>query len=124
VQAALEALDSIDTVNVRRSPAEDAFGAFVYTITFTSDYNGGDVPSLVAYSAGLNGTGVVSACADGLNTGGCVGHGPNTVTGNQVGMQLLRPRRSLHRTALVDRLSHASCVIFRCLVYVIRMRVG
>lgn len=84
VQGALEALASVDTVVVRRTPAEDAFGGFKYTITFTSDYNGGNIPALVASSTGLNGTAVATVCADGANTGLCAGLGASTVTGNQV----------------------------------------
>ena len=110
VQGALEALASVDTVVVRRTPAEDAFGGFKYTITFTSDYNGGDIPALVASSAGLNGTAVATVCTDGANTGLCAGLGASTVTGNQVRSRAHLGICTLTVLGAAAALSHTECL--------------
>lgn len=56
VASALEALSTIDSVDVFRAGPTDQ-GGYNWTVTFTSDYNGANVPEMVALYHDLGGAG-------------------------------------------------------------------
>lgn len=59
VASALEALSTIDSVDVFRTGPTDQ-GGYNWTVTFASDYNGGNVPELAAVSSDLGGAGAAA----------------------------------------------------------------
>jgi len=59
VASALEALSTIDSVDVYRTGPTDQ-GGYNWTVTFTSDYNAGDVPQLVSSYDDLTGSGAAA----------------------------------------------------------------
>jgi hypothetical protein len=62
VASALEALSTVDSVDVFRAGPTDQ-GGYNWTVTFTSDYNGGNVPELTAVYRDLGGAGAAAQVA-------------------------------------------------------------
>jgi hypothetical protein len=72
VATALESLSTIDTVNVKRV-GPTRHGGYNWTITFTSDYNGANLPELIPTYDDLEGEGssaIVTTIQDGNELGG------------------------------------------------------
>jgi len=72
VASALESLSTIDTIHVRRDGPTHQAG-YNWTVTFTSNYNGANLPQLIPTYADLGGNGataVVTTVQDGNELGG------------------------------------------------------
>jgi hypothetical protein len=72
VASALEALSTVDSVDVYRVGPTDQ-GGYNWTVTYTSDYNGADLPEMVATYVDLTGSGasaVVTTLRDGNELSG------------------------------------------------------